>query len=509
MLNSCLFLNQQFESLSSSSSSSSTAQLFDMDFLMDDEVSTTKGLKRERTDSLQSLVRLEADEDDDDSSLADLAELDDKKPIGQQHIKRPMNAFMVWSQIERRRISEQAPDVHNAEISKNLGAKWKQMSREEREPFVQEAIRLRQLHFKEYPGYKYRPKKKQKKACSTDSVKMSDELLDPSVPMTPPDSVHSACSYSSKFKASDEALKTLLLNEQPLNPRKYFIKIIRDKTVVNQQRPPTAPTNLVLTPVHSPTNQLSNQTINKSKHHQQQQQQEQKHQLIRKKLCRQLPVNVTALKLVPIQGEKKLLKIRHQRLNEDKKNKKENMFLIPIVFTANSAKNINFSIISQSSQQSQSVLNSINNCVLDSILNQLAKAKSDTNSNIANNNTNTNDACVNNKCEINYDDLDLSDDWKLTDSFESNVDLFKPVVLQETNRIKHFVNDMINETNCCVETNFTIENSTIEILDNILNSNQFSTQSMVMPSDNNFDFLDTSSMFNTNLNLVDLIGSVF
>ena len=220
-------------------------------------------------------------------------------------------------------------------------------------------------------------------------------------------------------------------------------------------------------------------------------------------------MNVTALKLVPIQGEKKLLKIRHQRLNEDKKNKKENMFLIPIVFTANSAKNINFSIISQSSQQSQSVLNSINNCVLDSILNQLAKAKSDTNSNIANNNTNTNDACVNNKCEINYDDLDLSDDWKLTDSFESNVDLFKPVVLQETNRIKHFVNDMINETNCCVETNFTIENSTIEILDNILNSNQFSTQSMVMPSDNNFDFLDTSSMFNTNLNLVDLIGSVF
>uniref|UniRef100_A0A2M4BFQ4 Putative alpha-protein kinase 1 n=1 Tax=Anopheles marajoara TaxID=58244 RepID=A0A2M4BFQ4_9DIPT len=74
-----------------------------------------------------------------------------------------MNPFMVWSQIERRKICEKTPDMHNAVISKNLGQRWKQLSPEERQPFIDEAERLRQLHTREYPNYKYRPKKKQVK----------------------------------------------------------------------------------------------------------------------------------------------------------------------------------------------------------------------------------------------------------------------------------------------------------------------------------------------------------
>lgn len=60
--------------------------------------------------------------------------------------------------------------MHNAVISKSLGVRWKALSEEEKQPYVEEAERLRRLHSQEYPDYKYRPKKKQSVAVPTKPI---------------------------------------------------------------------------------------------------------------------------------------------------------------------------------------------------------------------------------------------------------------------------------------------------------------------------------------------------
>ena len=76
------------------------------------------------------------------------------------HVKRPLNRFMLYSKMERPNVRRMHPDLNQKNISEMLGKKWKLLSPEEQQEYGKEADELKRLHETKYPDYKYRPKRR-------------------------------------------------------------------------------------------------------------------------------------------------------------------------------------------------------------------------------------------------------------------------------------------------------------------------------------------------------------
>ncbi|NWR05193.1 SOX30 factor, partial [Paradoxornis webbianus] len=75
-------------------------------------------------------------------------------------VKRPMNAFMVWARIHRGAVAKANPGANNAEISVHLGMEWSRLTEEQKQPYYEEANRIKLRHREEFPGWVYQPNKK-------------------------------------------------------------------------------------------------------------------------------------------------------------------------------------------------------------------------------------------------------------------------------------------------------------------------------------------------------------
>ncbi|KAK7881721.1 hypothetical protein WMY93_030130 [Mugilogobius chulae] len=112
------------------------------------------------------------------------------KSSTQQRVRRPLNAFIIWTKEERRRLAQLNPNMENTDLSKILGKTWKAMSLAEKRPYMQEAERLRVQHTIDYPNYKYRPRRKKQ------VKKNSSKPQTPDTPTPPPLPPFCAPSYS-------------------------------------------------------------------------------------------------------------------------------------------------------------------------------------------------------------------------------------------------------------------------------------------------------------------------
>ncbi|OHT06011.1 hypothetical protein TRFO_05644 [Tritrichomonas foetus] len=89
-----------------------------------------------------------------DPNMADIVEEEeDGSP------KRPPNAYMRFCNDRREKLLQEEPNLNYKTVMTRLGEIWNGMSKEERQPYVDEA-RQSQIEFKQkHPNYKYKPRK--------------------------------------------------------------------------------------------------------------------------------------------------------------------------------------------------------------------------------------------------------------------------------------------------------------------------------------------------------------
>ncbi|TDH05012.1 hypothetical protein EPR50_G00139140 [Perca flavescens] len=81
------------------------------------------------------------------------------------HIKRPPNAFIVWSHIHRNALRKTHPGANMTDISTVLGCEWSKLSEEQKWPYYEMAHKLKYMHRQQFPDYEFRPQKKKDIEC--------------------------------------------------------------------------------------------------------------------------------------------------------------------------------------------------------------------------------------------------------------------------------------------------------------------------------------------------------
>ncbi|XP_070552136.1 LOW QUALITY PROTEIN: protein capicua homolog [Ptychodera flava] len=117
-------------------------------------VSPSSGKRR-----TQSLSALPKDSDKEPKSP--------RKTKDKDHIRRPMNAFMIFSKRHRALVHQRHPNQDNRTVSKILGEWWYALGPKEKQKYHDLAFQVKEAHFKAHPDWKWCNKDRKKSTSST------------------------------------------------------------------------------------------------------------------------------------------------------------------------------------------------------------------------------------------------------------------------------------------------------------------------------------------------------
>ncbi|KAI8393305.1 high mobility group box domain-containing protein [Radiomyces spectabilis] len=70
-------------------------------------------------------------------------------------LKRPPNAYLLFNRDMRRELLKISPKLTVAEISKEVGDRWRILSKEKRQSYNEEAMKLKEQHIRDHPDFIY------------------------------------------------------------------------------------------------------------------------------------------------------------------------------------------------------------------------------------------------------------------------------------------------------------------------------------------------------------------
>lgn len=93
-------------------------------------------------------------------------------------IRRPMNAFMIFSKRHRALVHKKHPNQDNRTVSKILGEWWYALKAEEKTRYHDLASEVKEAHFRTYPQWKWCSKDRRKSSSSGKDVRGRTDSLD-------------------------------------------------------------------------------------------------------------------------------------------------------------------------------------------------------------------------------------------------------------------------------------------------------------------------------------------